>query len=125
MITFDDHGVKWRRLAQREWADVGERVLFVTAPYEGGGYVWGVIDRETKEPIRSGRAATRSEARRLAVFALAEGEGLATPDTPPTANEVLAMHEPGPMSPAMRLAASVLLAFVLAVCIVTIARGCT
>lgn len=77
----EDHGLEWRRLYGREWAKTECHTLMVSSRMDDGGYAFGVIDDATQNPVTTGMAPTRPEARRLAVFALADvmGLGVAVP----------------------------------------------
>ena len=105
--VMNDHGLEWRRLYGREWAKTEHHTLMVSSRMDDGGYAFGVIDDATKEPVTTGQAPTRPEARRLAVFALAEvlGLGVATP----TPEDFVTTHRPRETSRWLRIAAAALL----------------
>ena len=107
MNEHDDHGLQWRRLAGREHALTSGFILMVSAPAPNGGYMWGVLREDNHDVVDNGKAPTRGEARRLAVFALAEHLGIATPDpfTPPPA-ELMLTPLASSVSPALRRAAA-------------------
>lgn len=82
-LVHDDHGVQWhRKNTDRgvfEFARLSHHALIVTPPVPGrSGFGWAVVPDGEQQPVNSGKADTRPEARMCCVMALAEAVGALT-----------------------------------------------